>query len=254
LKEERVSKKVKRDHNNGLKKPENEKKHNNPEKYKTEDLLQDSHDSVLSDIVRSSSNSALDKKTGDLASLEFTLTGDGEESSKKNETLQAGGKMRRLKRMLDEAEKKRRRLDDLKRLGVEGTKRFVLIRPHISVLLSLSIPLRRANSEQWVDALKEASGVNVTMNAAKLKKAIKKREKAKEKSAREWKDRNDTIAQAKSARIEKREENLGKRKRGEATPKAQGITTNKGTSQKTQSQRAGFEGKKSEFLNKGKKG
>ena len=105
-----------------------------------------------------------------------------------------------------------------------------------------------------VKSTKKITQAMKVVAAAKLKKAIKKREKAKEKSAREWKDRNDTIAQAKSARIEKREENLGKRKRGEATPKAQGITTNKGTSQKTQSQRAGFEGKKSEFLNKGKKG
>ncbi len=47
---------------------------------------------------------------------------------------------------------------------------------------------------------------------AKLKKAIKRKEKQKQKSAEEWKARLDAVEETKTARINKREENILGRK------------------------------------------
>jgi hypothetical protein len=77
-----------------------------------------------------------------------------------------GTKMKRLKRLLDEAESKRRRLEVLSAAGEDGKA--------------------QALNEQWSDALKDVSGENTVIDAKKIRKAIKKKEKGKEKSAREW--------------------------------------------------------------------
>jgi hypothetical protein len=79
-----------------------------------------------------------------------------------------GSKMLRLKRLLDDAESKRRRLEVLNASGEEGKAMAI--------------------SEQWSEALKDASGEKTTsaINVNKVRKAIKKKEKGKEKSAREW--------------------------------------------------------------------
>jgi hypothetical protein len=75
--------------------------------------------------------------------------------------------MKRLRRLLDVADRKRKRLDDLKSLGVHGEK--------------------QVKEELWVDAMKSASGEKTVSDSSKLKKAIKRREKKKESSARKWK-------------------------------------------------------------------
>jgi hypothetical protein len=49
----------------------------------------------------------------------------------------------------------------------------------------LSIP-GRAASEAWSDVLREAAGDKVLTNTKRLVKALKRREKQKEKSAAEW--------------------------------------------------------------------
>jgi len=105
-----------------------------------------------------------------------------------------GTKMVRLKRMLNEATKKRQRLESLAQEGEQGKK--------------------RAKEEAWTDALKSASGEKLTFDAARLKKAIKRREKQKERSADEWRDRKDSIEETKNAKAEKREANILQRKQG----------------------------------------
>ena len=159
-----------------------------------------------------------------------------------------GSKTKRLQRLLEEAEKKRQRLEELKRAGAEGKQ--------------------RAKEEMWVDALKEASGEKVYDNAAEIKKALKRREKRKEKSARQWRERLDRVSADKSARIEKRETNILKRsRRGLVVPEAEKVAEKRprlamvmknaearegGSANESRKPRPGFEGKKVGFLNKKK--
>ena len=77
--------------------------------------------------------------------------------------------MKRLQRMLDTAVKKRQRIDDLKSEGPAGAPKL--------------------QEEQWADALESASGTKTILDASKLRKAIKKREKKKQVSAQQWKVR-----------------------------------------------------------------
>ena len=113
----------------------------------------------------------------------------------KNSSLsKPGTKMKRLKRMLETADKKRQRLDELKSAGSAGANRL--------------------KQEHWTDVLKSAQGEKTLNDTTKLRKAIKKREKKKETSAREWKGRLDTVESESKARIAKREENINVKKRG----------------------------------------
>ena len=176
----------------------------------------------------------------------------------------SGSKLRRLNKLIEDAEKKKKRINDLKSQGEAGKAQAI--------------------QEQWNDVLKEAAGSKVTVNPAKIKKAIKRKEKIKEKSAREWAERTANLESTMNKKIEKREENLLKRKRGpdwvlspeeekeqkakKATEKKRGVPINSkfGNSKskdagRTDSNfsdgkkkgRAGFEGKKVEFLNKKQK-
>ena len=103
-----------------------------------------------------------------MADVEFSaFTAVGARSSNQPADFgKPGSKMRRLKRMLDEADAKRRRLEVLNQNGDVG-KQLAL-------------------GEQWSDALKDVSGAKSITDTTKLRKAIKKREKSKEKSSREW--------------------------------------------------------------------
>jgi hypothetical protein len=97
--------------------------------------------------------------------VEFSVISGGNYA--RNPSSAPGSKMKRLKRLLDVADRKRKRLDDLKALGEHGEK--------------------QVKEELWVDAMKSASGEKTISDSAKLKKAIKRREKKKESSARKWK-------------------------------------------------------------------
>ena len=161
---------------------------------------------------------------------------DGRKASKSGKP---GSKTIRLKRMIDEAEKKRKRLEDLKQQGDYGKK--------------------RAQEEQWGEMMREAAGEKVGVDVAKIKKALKRREKAKEKSAVKWKEREDAVTSAKAARVEKRENNLEQRQGRKANFLDEGsISTNSaagtggkkhGEKKVATSPRGGFEGKKRHLLN-----
>ena len=179
----------------------------------------------------------------------------------------SGSKLRRLKKLIEDTENKKKHLNDLKSQGEAGKQQAI--------------------QEQWTDVLKEASGNKVLANTAKIKKTIKRKEKAKEKSAREWAERTANVDNAINKRIDKREENLLKRKRGpdwilsaeeeaekkeKEAEKKKGVPIKarfgnnnknksssdtkgdaKGGSDGGKKGRAGFEGKKVEFLNKRQK-
>jgi hypothetical protein len=163
--------------------------------------------------------------------IEFNDVFDGKK--KHEDSGKPGSKMRRLKRMLDDAESKRRRIEELKGQGNEGKE--------------------QAMELLWGDALKDAVGAKSVTDTTKLRKAIKKREKSKEKSAREWQNRLDNVNQTKQARIEKREKNLTNRKNGGAVPVEPTETSAEGEGKK-KGRMGGREGKYVSEKYKGKKG
>ncbi|OGE58110.1 hypothetical protein PENARI_c001G12543 [Penicillium arizonense] len=103
-------------------------------------------------------------------------------------------------------------------------------------------PTKRADIEEkdrWLNAKKRAHGERVRDDTSLLKKALKRKETAKKKSEREWKDRLETVARSKEQRQSKRDENLRKRrdekgnKGGKKKPSSGG---------KKKAARPGFEG------------
>ncbi|KAI5790128.1 surfeit locus protein 6-domain-containing protein [Geopyxis carbonaria] len=66
--------------------------------------------------------------------------------------------------------------------------------------------------DKWAKALKQATGEKVRDDEKLLKKSLKRQEKTKKKSGREWKERIDTVAKAKHIKAKKREENIQARK------------------------------------------
>lgn len=68
-----------------------------------------------------------------------------------------------------------------------------------------------AEKDMWLNARKRAHGARVKDDTSLLKKTLKRREKQKKKSEREWNERSEGVAKGQAARQKKREENLRKR-------------------------------------------
>jgi hypothetical protein len=94
--------------------------------------------------------------------------------------------------------------------------------------------------ETWLAARRRAEGEKVHDNESLLKKALKRKEKAKKKSEREWKERTEGVQHAIHERQRKREENIRKR-RDEKLANKGGKKKNKGIQTKKKN-RPGFEG------------
>ncbi|OGM42922.1 putative 60S ribosome biogenesis protein Rrp14 [Aspergillus bombycis] len=74
---------------------------------------------------------------------------------------------------------------------------------------------KRAELEEkdmWLNAKKRAHGERVRDDTSLLKKALKRKESAKKKSEREWKERIETVRKGKETKQQKREDNLRKRR------------------------------------------
>ena len=93
-----------------------------------------------------------------------------------------------------------------------------------------------AQIEEWQKALEKAGGIKQKDNPKLLRKTLKRQERQKTKSAREWKSRTKAVEKAKSEKQTRRTANLAERK-----------TKNK-TRAANLKRRAGFEGKRT-FLN-----
>lgn len=94
--------------------------------------------------------------------------------------------------------------------------------------------------DRWLAAKKKVHGERVRDDTSLLKKALKRKEKAKSKSEKEWKDREEGVRKGKEMKQKRREENLAKRKeekggKGKVKGKPKGKPKKKG--------RPGFEGK-----------
>lgn len=93
--------------------------------------------------------------------------------------------------------------------------------------------------ETWLAARRRAEGEKVHDNESLLKKALKRKEKTKKKSEREWKERAEGVKTAIQERQKKREDNL--RKRREEKMAGRHGKKNKGVQTKKKN-RPGFEG------------
>ncbi|SZF03706.1 unnamed protein product [Blumeria hordei] len=105
---------------------------------------------------------------------------------------------------------------------------------------------KRADIEEkdlWLNAKKRAHGEKVRDTTSLLKKTLKRKEKAKKKSEKEWSDRKEGVAKSQAMKQKKREENLRQRREDKG---AKGKGKGKGKSVKSKKpkvkSRPGFEG------------
>ncbi|KAG7136033.1 Ribosomal RNA-processing protein 14 like [Verticillium longisporum] len=96
-----------------------------------------------------------------------------------------------------------------------------------------------AEKETWLTARRRAEGEKIRDDEATLKKTIKRKDKQKRKSEKEWKDRTEGVAHAKAEKQKKREANLKKRKDDKKLGKAGRKVVGAATKKKG---RPGFEG------------
>ncbi|KAF8866113.1 SURF6-domain-containing protein [Acephala macrosclerotiorum] len=105
---------------------------------------------------------------------------------------------------------------------------------------------KRADIEEkdlWLNAKKRAHGEKVRDDTSLLKKTLKRKEKAKKKSEKEWTERKEGVAKSQAMKQKKREENLQKR-RDEKGSKGKGKGKGKSVKSKKPKvkSRPGFEG------------
>jgi hypothetical protein len=101
---------------------------------------------------------------------------------------------------------------------------------------------KRADIEQkdlWLNAKKKVHGEKVRDDTSLLKKTLKRKEKGKAKSEKEWNERKEGISKSQEIKQKKREGNLAKRKEDKGT-KGKGKSGKKPAPKKKK--RPGFEG------------
>lgn len=164
-----------------------------------------------------------------------------------------GGKKRRLEVLLKEAEKKRNRMEKLK---AEHRSETLQNTGDLPEAISAG---KKLQQELWNDALKTASGEKTisVSDSAKIRKALKKKEKSKLKSAERWTARIASVEETKAERIQKRTDNINNRNRKHSFT-TQYTSTTGNTSKKPAPKippRAGFEGRTNtgKFLNNKRK-
>lgn len=158
-----------------------------------------------------------------------------------NKALKNLSKTKNLEKMLADAESKKKRLRELKQSSDPADK-------------------EKAANIEWGNALKEATGERVKDDPNKIKKALKRKASKKLKSQKAWKARMETTQTKMDERQKIRNHNLKQRKIGGSaganlSSKRIELETDGDDKKKTGGRRvsrAGFEGKKQDFLNKTK--
>jgi len=202
------------------------------------------------------SKSSVDKTTAaqDLATIDYqSLAGLKPKLDGAMDNKSLGGKKKKsLEHLLADAERKQARLKELKESGAEEDK-------------------QKAKNVEWGEAFKVAEGAKVrkTNDPKLLKKALKRKVKKKTASAKAWNVRLDQAKEAATKRQQIRTHNLDARKEGGSTganlsskrikeDEGAGAGGKDGPQEKRRRQgphanRAGFEGKKTGFINGGDK-
>lgn len=218
-----------------------EKKKRQEEAAKRKKKTHTQADGAASKKYKVGGKSENDDPAADLAQLDFgRLAGLNKGSlsnyQKTNKSLANMGKSKNLQKMLADAEAKQQRLQELKQSQKEEDK-------------------KKAANIEWGDAIKEAAGDRVKEDPAKLKKALKRQAAKKTKSAKAWKSRMEQTQQKMDDRQKIRNHNLTKRKQGGAAGanlSKKRIVTDDDKATTVRAGRAGFEGRKQDFLNKKK--
>lgn len=198
--------------------------------------------------LKTATTSSSQDASADLATMDFgklaglNATPKNFINNKSLAHLSGQKKKQSLEKLLKDAEEKRQKLEEFKKSG----------------------DTQKADKLLWSDALKEASGDRVKDNPAKLKKAIQKKQAQKKKSQKAWKSRMEQTQEKMQERQKIRSHNLEKRRVGGAVganlsnkrivDETDQTDKEKGSRRLS---RAGFEGKKQDFLNpkdKGNKG
>ncbi|OQO11574.1 hypothetical protein B0A48_03301 [Cryoendolithus antarcticus] len=101
-----------------------------------------------------------------------------------------------------------------------------------------------AEKDLWLNAKKRAHGERVRDDTSLLKKALKRKEKGKGKSEKEWDERKEAVVKGKEMKDKRREGNLQKRREGKGDKGKQGGNSKGGGAKKGKPKgRPGFEGR-----------
>ncbi|CEG40165.1 Uncharacterized conserved protein [Plasmopara halstedii] len=195
----------------------------NKNKAKTEKVEKEAASLAPSEIQAKNDANARDVATS--LSYGSLLLDDGLEKDNKIKTRH-GQSVRAIQNLLKKAERNAQRLEELKQTE-EGKEKI--------------------KAKGWDSALQHAAGKVLMDDPKLLRSKLKKKEKAKSKSAKEWRERTAKLEVTKKERQKKKMANvLGRGKKDHTQP-----VEKKGR----KGPRAGFEGKKGEaFLNSDKKG
>jgi len=132
------------------------------------------------------------RKSDDVTFGKFDFTAEGSEATGTAKKK----KKKDLKQLLTIAEKKETKLKELEE--TDSVK-----------------AVETKQKMSWENALQKAGGEKVRDDPKLLKKSIKRKEKAKGKSAKEWDERVESVEQKKEERQKKRKQNLKERKERE---------------------------------------
>ncbi|KAF4337544.1 ribosomal rna-processing 14 [Fusarium beomiforme] len=99
-----------------------------------------------------------------------------------------------------------------------------------------------AEKDLWLTARRRAEGEKIRDDEALLKRAVKRKEAAKKKSEKAWRERSDGVKQAQKDRQRKREENLRQRRDDKLLGKAGKKKKKGGAAGGKKKSRPGFEG------------
>lgn len=171
---------------------EKKKKKNEKKKKQQESTNIKVSNEIEKNAVEGTSGGTVNKnkrKSDDVTFGKFDFTAEGSEATKTGKKK----KKKDLKQLLTIAEKKETKLRELEE--TDSAK-----------------AVETKQKMSWENALHKAGGEKVRDDPKLLKKSIKRKEKAKGKSAKEWDERVQSVEKKKEERQEKRRKNLKERR------------------------------------------
>lgn len=152
------------------------------------------------DIEHSEANSSEKRKpilnkNGEVVFSKFDFTADKTlKTKKKDEKLTpVNAKPKDYKKLLKKLQEKKEKIEELKKIEPEKATEL-------------------ETASKWKTAIEKASGIKVKDDISTLKKSVKRMEKKKEKSKKNWEERSKIVEEKKIKAQEKRRKNIEKRK------------------------------------------